>query len=54
MLLGYVSGPTFQWWPLYYVFKQSFYNSELDSRLTKQNEVSRNGVHRLSLVKLDL
>lgn len=27
-------GPSFQWWPLYYVFKQSFYNNELDSSLT--------------------
>lgn len=31
-----------------------FYNSELDSRLTKHNEVSRNGVRKLSLLKLDL
>ena len=54
MLLGYVSWSSFQWWPLYYVFKQSFYNSELDLSLTKQIVVSRNGVHRLSLLKLDL
>jgi len=29
-------GPTFQWWPLYYVFKQIFYIIELDWSLTNK------------------
>jgi len=35
-------------------FQVEFYNSELKLSPTKQMKISRTGVHRLSLLKLDL